>query len=80
MTLAHAQSVRRQYELYGLSTSEIARRSGQPVEVVRWFLRLAYREPGDGPTWAEQLRSPNAESQAKLGPYRRRDTGGRDRT
>ena len=46
------------------------------MEVVREYLRIAYAEPGDGLPWAEQLRSPNAESQAKLGPYRRRDTRG----
>ena len=71
-TRANAQSVRRQYENYGLSTAEIARRSGQPLDVVRQLLRLAYREPGDGPPWAEQRRSPK---QAKSGPYKRRDTG-----
>ena len=77
MTWAHAQSVRRMYELYGLSTSEIARRSGQPLELVREYLRIAYAEPGDDLPWAEQLRSPNAESpSSKTGPYRRRDTSG----
>ena len=72
---ATAQSVRRMFELDGLSCERIARQAGQPVEVVRKYLRLAYREPGDGLPWAEQRRSPNAESQAKSGPYKRRDTG-----
>ena len=68
------------YEDYGKSCQWISQHAGQPLEVVREYLRLAYAEPGDGPTWAEQRRSPNAESHAalpsKTGPYRRRDTSG----
>ena len=80
---AEAQSVRRMYE-DGLSCERIARHAGQPIEVVRKYLRLSYREPDDdGLPWAEQRRSPNAESKAALpsksGPYKRRDTGGQGR-
>ena len=35
------------YELDGLSCERIARQSGQPLEVVLKYLRLAYREPDD---------------------------------
>ena len=45
--LAYAASVRRMFELDGLSCERIARQSGQPIEVVRRFLRLAYRDDGE---------------------------------
>ena len=44
LALAYAASVRRMYEIDGMSTDLIAKRSGQPIEVVRRFLRLAYRD------------------------------------
>ena len=40
---AQAESVRRMFES-GLTASVIARRSGTSVEVVRRYLRLAYRD------------------------------------
>ena len=42
------------FELDGLSCERIARHAGQPVEVVRRFLRLAYREPDDGEPWDDE--------------------------
>ena len=48
---AEAQSVRRMYE-DGLSCERIARQAGQPLEVVRKYLRAAYREPDDGEPWS----------------------------
>ena len=36
------------FELDGKSCEWIARHAGQPLEVVRKYLRLAYREPDDG--------------------------------
>ena len=53
---AEARSVRRMYEFDGKTCEWIARHAGQPVEVVRWFLRLAYYDPDDGLPWAEQRR------------------------
>ena len=47
MTRAEAKSVRKMYELDGLSCERIARQSGQPIEVVRRLLRLAYRDDGE---------------------------------
>ena len=42
------------FELDGKSCEWIARHAGQPVEVVRRFLRLAYREPDDGEPWDDE--------------------------
>ena len=39
------------YELDGKSCEWIARQSGQPVDVVRRYLRMAYREPTDVEPW-----------------------------
>ena len=50
---AEARSVRRMYE-DGLSTDQIAKRSGVSREIVRRFLRLSYREPCDAEAWDEQ--------------------------
>ena len=47
MTRAEAKSVRKMYELDGKSCEWIARQSGQPIEVVRRLLRLAYRDDGE---------------------------------
>ena len=51
---AEAQSVRRMFELDGLSCERIARQSGQPIEVVRQYLRDAYREADDGEPWNDE--------------------------
>ena len=60
-TRAEAQSVRRMYG-YGLSTTAIARRSGQTQKVVRAYLRFAFSEPLETrflwtAEWREQARA-----------------------
>ena len=62
---SYAASVRRMYD-DGLSTQQIAERSGLTQQVVRVYLRASYREPSDGTPWSEQNRS---------GSEKRRDTG-----
>ena len=42
------------YEIDGLSCARIARQSGQPLTLVRQYLRLAYREPDDGEPWDDE--------------------------
>ena len=44
-TRAHAQSVRRMFEDYELTTEAIARRSGATQATVRAYLRHAFSEP-----------------------------------
>ena len=61
-TRAHAQSARRMFEDYDLSTSEIARRSGQSQATVRAYLRFAYSEPPESRllwhrAWRSQART-----------------------
>ena len=70
MNRAEAQSVRRQYELYGLSTSEIARRSGATQATVRAYLRFACSEPPESRfLWHREWRSQARAAMLKTARY-----------